>query len=66
MKDIKIDEASMRLVDSQLEDIIKTMEYLSSIRMDVDGHVTYEATINPDTGSMSVDSFTIRFTKTGL
>ena len=35
--------------------------YLSSIRMDIDEHVSYNATVNPDTGGLHIDSFTVRF-----
>ena len=62
--EIKIDKTDMMLVESQLEDIVKTVMYLSSIRMDIDENVSYNATVNPDTGGLHVDSFTVRFKKT--
>ena len=59
--EIKIDKTDMMFVESQLEDIIKAVMYLSSIRMDIDEHVSYDATVNPDTGGLHIDSFTVRF-----
>ena len=29
--------------------------------MDIDEHVSYNATVNPDTGGLHIDSFTVRF-----
>lgn len=58
---ISIPKESATLFDSRVESIWRAMSYLLHWRTDVEDKVTYNATVNPETGTLTLDSFTVRF-----